>query len=145
MKKILHEKSFKLKLSGNEAYSTACSLLVTLKNSCSQLHCQKSFDLILFSDKIRLGVLFAGCRPRRRIVPHHPGDNPGANRWFLESTPIQMLPPEGSICGKLTSDLPLGCLKGGLGLKANLVFLELRVRPALLLLTAIAHLGVGVG
>ena len=31
----------------------------------------------------------------RRLKSHHvlchlPGDNPGANRWFLESTPIQM-------------------------------------------------------
>jgi hypothetical protein len=35
-------------------------------------------------------------------VGHHPGDNPRANGWFLESTPIQMLPPGGSICGRLT-------------------------------------------
>ena len=33
---------------------------------------------------------------------HHPGDNPGANRWCVESTPIQMLPPGGSICWKFT-------------------------------------------
>ena len=25
-----------------------------------------------------------------------------------------MLPPEGSICGRLTYDLPLGCLQGGI-------------------------------
>ena len=31
-----------------------------------------------------------------------PGDNSGANKWFLQSTPIQMLPPGGSICGRLT-------------------------------------------
>jgi len=42
-----------------------------------------------------------------------PVDNPGANRWFLQSTPIQMLPPEGSICWRLTRDLPLGCLQDG--------------------------------
>ena len=30
----------------------------------------------------------------------HPGDNPGANRWILSSTPIQMLPPGGSIRGR---------------------------------------------
>jgi len=40
------------------------------------------------------------------------GGNPGANSWFLWSTPIQMLPPGGSICGRLTRDLPLGCLQG---------------------------------
>ena len=35
------EQAFKLKLSGDEVYYTACSLLVVLKNSCSKLHCQK--------------------------------------------------------------------------------------------------------
>ena len=40
------------------------------------------------------------------------GGNPGANGWFLESTPIQMLPRSGGICGRLTEDLPLGYLQG---------------------------------
>jgi hypothetical protein len=31
-----------------------------------------------------------------------PWDNPGAKRWFLESTPIQMPPSGGGICGRLT-------------------------------------------
>ena len=44
----------------------------------------------------------------------HPGDKSGANRWFLQSTPIQMLPHGGSICRRWTHDLPLGCLQGGL-------------------------------
>ena len=51
--------------------------------------------------------------PRKGEVPSHPphpGDNPGANRWFRESIPIQIQPPGGSICGRSTSDLPLGCL-----------------------------------
>ena len=39
--KVLYEKAFILKLSGNEVYNTACSLLVILKNSCSELHCQR--------------------------------------------------------------------------------------------------------
>ena len=39
-------------LFGNEVYYTACSLLVILNNSCSELHCQKVFDLTLFSCKI---------------------------------------------------------------------------------------------
>jgi len=30
----------------------------------------------------------------------HPGGNPGANRWFLQSTPIQMPPESGGICGR---------------------------------------------
>ena len=36
------------------------------------------------------------------LVVSPSGDNPGANRWFLESTPIQMLTPGGSIWGRLT-------------------------------------------
>ena len=42
-----------------------------------------------------------------------PWRHPVANRWFLLSTPIQMLPPGGSICGRLTQYLPMGCLQGG--------------------------------
>ena len=38
---ILCEKSFNLKLSGNEVYYTASSSLGTLNHSCSKLHCQK--------------------------------------------------------------------------------------------------------
>ena len=38
---ILCEKGIKSKLSGNEVYYTACSLLVILKNSCRKFHCQK--------------------------------------------------------------------------------------------------------
>ena len=40
----------------------------------------------------------------------HPGDNPGAHNWFLESTPVQMPPRGGSICWRLTWDLPPGRL-----------------------------------
>ena len=40
---------------------------------------------------------------------HHPGGNPGAFKWFLESTPIPMPPGSGGICGRLTYDLPPGC------------------------------------
>ena len=41
----------------------------------------------------------------RQSIPQilkQPGDNPGANRWFLWSTSIQMLPPGGSIGVRLT-------------------------------------------
>ena len=47
MKRLL-----RLNLACNDVYYTACSLLVTLQNSCSKLHCQKGFSLILFSYKI---------------------------------------------------------------------------------------------
>jgi len=42
---------------------------------------------------------------RKRGTPNlkpHSGDNPGADRWFLFSIPVQMLPSGGSICGRLT-------------------------------------------
>ena len=32
----------------------------------------------------------------------HPGDTPGESEWLLDSTAIQILPPGGSICGRLT-------------------------------------------
>ena len=43
-------------LSGNEVYYTACSLLVTLKNSCSKLHCDQGLNSIIFSYKIDRGL-----------------------------------------------------------------------------------------
>ena len=36
-------------LYGGEVYHTACSLLVISKNSCSKLHGQKVYDLIVLS------------------------------------------------------------------------------------------------
>ena len=42
-----------------------------------------------------------------------PGGNPGENGWFLESTPMQIPPRRGGICGRLTSDLPSTRLQGG--------------------------------
>ena len=38
-------------ISNNEVYYTACSLLVILKSSCSELHCKR--DLIHFSFPMR--------------------------------------------------------------------------------------------
>jgi hypothetical protein len=43
---------------------------------------------------------------------NRPGGNPRAKRQILISTPIQMLPRRGSICGRLTRDFPMGCLQG---------------------------------
>ena len=37
-------KEFQFKLSCNEVYHTACSLLVIVKHSCCKLHCQKDLD-----------------------------------------------------------------------------------------------------
>ena len=44
--------------------------------------------------------LSANSSSTPRTTGFHPGDNQGANRWFLYSTPTQMLPPGGSICGR---------------------------------------------
>jgi len=49
---ILHDQRIKLNLSGNEVHYSACSLLLTLKNSCSKVHCQKGINLIFFSYEI---------------------------------------------------------------------------------------------
>ena len=35
-----------------------------------------------------------------------PGGNPWAHGWFIKSTLLQTPPPGGSICGRLTKDLP---------------------------------------
>ena len=48
---VLHEKSVKLKPSGDEVYYTAYSLLVILKNSCSNLDFQKGINSIISSYK----------------------------------------------------------------------------------------------
>ena len=56
--------------------------------------------------------VFTAFTSRIHVVVH-PGDNPGANTWFRQSTPIQMLPPGGSFCGTLTSNFILVCLQGG--------------------------------
>ena len=50
----------------------------------------------------RLGALHADPWSRFIASATHPGGNPGANRWFLQSTPIQMPPESGGICGRLT-------------------------------------------
>ena len=40
------------------------------------------------------------------------GGNPGANIWFLWSTPIQMLPRRGSICGEIDLGFVLNSTPG---------------------------------
>ena len=57
--RILCAKTIKLKKSSYSVYYTACSLLVILKNSCSALHRQKDFNLILLSYKIEVRDLKA--------------------------------------------------------------------------------------
>jgi hypothetical protein len=37
-----HEKAFKLNISGNEAYYTACSILAMFEDSCSKLDYRKT-------------------------------------------------------------------------------------------------------
>jgi len=54
-----------------------------------------------------------GTTPKPPQGVFRPGGSRGAKRQFLESTPIQRLPRRGSICGRLTQDLPLGYLQCG--------------------------------
>ena len=70
-------------LSATEVYSTACSLLVILKNLCSKLHRQKGFNfiIILFKIKSRLRALGSGDLSvdhisRRNFLPSPPIQNP---------------------------------------------------------------------
>ena len=45
--------------------------------------------------------------PHKKAQPiARPGDNSGAKIWFPDSTLLQMLPESGSICKKLTKELP---------------------------------------
>ena len=52
-------------------------------------------------------------RSRGTCTNNRPGGNPGANGWFLDSTPIQMPARRGGICARLTQDLPSTRLQGG--------------------------------
>ena len=62
-------KSFSiLKTSGNEVYYTASSLLVTLKNSCSKLHCQIFFKLQGCSYKICTRIVWTDRSPKEPVA-----------------------------------------------------------------------------
>jgi len=70
---ILYEKLFNLKLSGNEVYYTAWSLLVMLKNSCSKLRCQKVLNWKAFRTRSRLSGVFPQEPPNvRSTFAKHP-------------------------------------------------------------------------
>ena len=56
-------------------------------------------------DSIRVRIPWS-CSWTLHPPPFRPGGDPGANGWFSQSTPIQMLPRKGCICGRLTKDLP---------------------------------------
>ena len=49
---LLDETRIELKFSGSEVDYTACYLLVISQNLCSKLHCQKGFNLIIFSNEL---------------------------------------------------------------------------------------------
>jgi hypothetical protein len=61
-------REFDQNISCNEGYYTACYLLVMFKNSCSKLHCQTGFNLVLFSYRIAEGWGRAGS-----AGPEHQG------------------------------------------------------------------------
>ena len=58
--------------------------------------------------------LCRGRCPFLQSLVRPPGGNPGANRWFLLSTPLQMPHLRSRICERLTQDLPSTRLQGGL-------------------------------
>jgi len=95
-----------------------------LVTCCLSLSLVKARNLLLFSIRARnlVSLSLAGVaraagagdeqqQPRRGAQvyhpdcgapPLHPGDNSGANRWFIQSTPVPVPPPGGGICGGLT-------------------------------------------
>ena len=105
-----NEKTFNLKLSGDGVFYTNSSILLVKIVLQSKLHCQKVLNWKYFHMS---QVRPMGSEVLEWLQVYRPGGNPGANRCFFNSTPTQMLPPGGSICGRLTEDLPLGCLQGG--------------------------------
>ena len=48
-----------------------------------------------------------------RQAPIPPWGQPRGNKWFLQSTPIQMPPQRGGLCERLTQDVPSTRLQGG--------------------------------
>jgi len=64
------KKDLNLNLSGNRIYCTACFFLVISKNSCSKLHGQRGFNLIIFSYRTWLvNGAVAGLRVLQGVNP----------------------------------------------------------------------------
>ena len=91
-----YEETFNLKLSGNELHYTTSSVLVIVKNLCSQLHCQNF--LILFSFHIRLGFRDLAPGPSRFVLSppvsrpdlnyHVPPSRPLSSCFVLSRSPV---------------------------------------------------------
>ena len=47
----LQEKSFILKLSGDDVYATACYILIIVKHSCRKLHCRQVSNLFFYNPR----------------------------------------------------------------------------------------------
>jgi len=60
---------------------------------------QRRIDEGIEAHRLRAAL---GADPAQAGQVIHPGGNPGANRWFLLSTPTQMPPESDGICGRLT-------------------------------------------
>ena len=59
----------------------------------------------IWTSRLSIKKSFSGtraCNPADSMARRHPGGNPGANRWFLQSTLVEMPPESGGICGRLT-------------------------------------------
>jgi len=93
--------------------------LMSISHRCYLFQVAFVWELTKETIVLPLGCLQGGCKMQiegmrmavdwRAPIPSgevrstlHPGGNPGANRWSLQSTPIQMPPESGGICGRLT-------------------------------------------
>ena len=74
------------------------------------LTCGESFWLVTVLAGSEV-FLFYGI-PSRSGVGRHPVTTLKTTQGQIYGFFSQLLPPGGSICGRLTSDLPLGCLQG---------------------------------
>ena len=76
-------------------------LAISPKPSGDTTPCQVTLDILHVKS---LRSSYKESYPQRPLLadPTHSGGNPGANRWFLGSTPIQMPPESIGICGRLT-------------------------------------------
>ena len=77
--RILYEKAFTLRLSGNEVSNTNLSILLVKNMLCSKHHCQRGFNLILFSYKMCTQV-----RPWRSRMQRLPSPRKGLSRATSE-------------------------------------------------------------
>jgi len=82
--------------------------------------CRKLSDAARRQGLTRVDHLCPSRRPRlERQIGQPPWRQPSGKSTFLVSTPLQTPSESGGICGRLTSNFPLGYLQGGFGAKTS--------------------------